>query len=253
VKALLLGVDEDPPPSDEFDTTRVTRTTLPDRVRHALEAGCTRFGIVGSDGDAALVAGQAHRLGARVEIAIDPNGDLSRVFGLGSDSATAHRLVHGTPYPVDLGIVEGGWGTTAFLNDVGFGVASARPGPLRWFLSRRSRVAVTGRRRVEHVRSSGVLITNGQFWHGLVVSPKASLGDSRFEYQVIAVPRRRSAAALSAMRLGLHDRSHGLQRGRGNVIEVEVPAGWRVAADRRDVGRGSATVRAIPGTVSLLI
>ncbi|MEX2322543.1 MAG: hypothetical protein WEA29_02075 [Acidimicrobiia bacterium] len=253
MRPLLLAVGTDPPSSSRIDAARVTRSSLPAAARSALEAGCLRIGILGSDADAAVVGAEAQRLGTQVEIAIGPDGDLARVFGLGPGSSVADRLVHGTRYPIDLGIVEGAWGMSVFLNDVGFGVASTRPGRLRWFAAGRGRAVVTGRRRVEKYRASGVLVTNGQFWHGLAVSPKASLVDERLEYQVIAVPRRRAATALAAMRLGLHGSSHGLQRGRADVIEVQVAPEWAVAADRCRIGRGSATVRAVPGVVSLLI
>jgi diacylglycerol kinase family enzyme len=253
LRPLLLAVDADPPSPGDFDAARVTRSALAAYARGALGAGCLRIGILGTDADAALVAAEAHRLGTEVEIAIGTDGDLARMFGLGLGSPVTDRLLNGTRYPIDLGIVEGGWGMGAFINDIGFGVASARPGPLRWAVAGRSRVVVTGRRRVEEGRATGVLVTNGQFWHGLAVSPKASLADERLEYQVITVPRRRAAATLAAMRLGLHGSFHGLRRGRADVIEIEVPPGWPVAADRRRIGRGSATARVVPGVVSLLI
>jgi diacylglycerol kinase family enzyme len=250
---MLFAVGADPTPSSGIDAARVTRSSLRAEARRALETGCLRIGILGSDADAAVVAAEAHRLGTHVEIAIGPDGDLARTFGLGPGSAVAERLVHGTRYPIDMGIVEGAWGMSVFLNDVGFGVASTRPGRLRWFLAGRSRTVVTGRRRVEEDRACGVLVTSGQFWHGLAVSPKASLADERLEYQVIAVPRRRTAAALSAMRFGLHGSSHGLRRGHADAIAVEVPPGWVVAADRARIGRGSAMARTVSGVVSLLI
>ncbi|HUG75095.1 MAG TPA: hypothetical protein VMM81_05410 [Acidimicrobiia bacterium] len=253
MRPLLLSVGADPPSSSGIDAARVSRSSLPAEARGALEAGRQRIGILGSDADAAVIAAEAHRLGTQVEIAVGPDGDLARMFALGSGSSVADRLAHGTRYPIDLGVVEGGWGMSTFLNDVGFGVASARPGRLRWFVSGRGRTVVTGRRRVEEDRASGVLVTNGQFWHGLAVSPKASLADERLEYQVIAVPRRRTATALSAMRLGLHGSLHGVRRGRADVIEVEVGPEWLVAADRCRIGQGSATLRTVPGIVSLLI
>lgn len=251
MRPLLFAVDTAPPPvSAAVDVVGVERAVLAQQAGRALESGRRRIGVAGSDADAAVVAGEAYRLGAPIELAIDVRGDLARMFGLG-ESVEA-RLAAGTPYPIDIGLVEGSWGATAFLNDIGFGAAGVAPGVLRWVAAPRAEVAVTGRRRVG-AKASGVLVGNGQFWHGLAVSPRASLMDGRLEYQVIAVPRWRTARTLRAMRFGLHASTPGLLGGRGGSLTVDTPARWGVVADRRHIGRGSATVTAIPGVVSLLI
>jgi hypothetical protein len=260
VTAALLVVGRerrrDGPAPRGVEVVPVRRADLFDTARSLIEGGTRRFSVVGSDADSATVVAAAVAAGSRIALTPAPRrrSDLLDMFAL-SPGGHVERLIAGTPYPIDVGVIASPAGRRIFLNSVTAGAAAGRPTLFPWWppLLARGTVSVSGRRRRSADRAVAVFVMNGQRWGANTVAPRASLGDGAVDIQIVAGRRRDIAGARSALRRGLHATTPMITRVSVDEAEVSIPPAWRVHADRRMWGRGSFTVSVIPDALDLLI
>ena len=213
------------------------------------------IGVVGGDADAAAVAQAAAEAGpeGRVAVALIPSrrSDLLEMFALekADTEAGLRRMLEGTRYPADLGIVEGSFGHRAFINSVVAG-AAVSGGP---WSRRRGTVTVSTRRDLEVDGAGAVMVMNGQKWRGRTAAPRATLVDGVADVLVVVGGRRVLAEVERAMSADLHLRAPWVVRRRAASARIEVPRGWWVAVDEVRLGRGPFTISILPAAVDLLI
>ncbi len=240
----------------------VTGADLVTAVAGEVSAGNTRIAVAGGDRDLAAVVEGVTTAGARgrVDVALLPGAapsELIRTFALdmGLPAAVA-RMVHGTPYPIDAGIVEGGFGSVVFVNSVASGSLAGGSG---WFpywprpLRMAGPVVVrAGATTVESI-AVGTLVLNGQFWGGWIGAPRSTLIDGVVDLQVFTGRRRMLARLRPAFRTGMHVRAMAVRRLSIAAAEVVQPDPWLVAIDGMRVGRGGFTITVLPGVVRLAV
>lgn len=247
-------------------------------VAAAIGRGARRFAAVGGDGTAHLVlnALMAETWERPPTLAIIPAGsgsDFIRTFALPRTLEGGVALLGGgEAYRCDVGLVEGTFGARYFLNAVDFGVAAASVvraealprflGGLRYttafwlalagFPPAHASVRI-GRRMIEG-SAMNVVVSNGQFFGGgLNVAPQAAVMDGMLDVQVFLGPRRRAFSVMPRVIRGLHLRHPAVVKGRGDVIDVDVPQHWPVEADGEMIGHGPAHVKVIPGAIDFKI
>lgn len=247
-------------------------------VDDAVEAGGSRFVAVGGDGTAHLLlnAVMRHEWKTPPTLAILPAGsgsDFIRTFALPRTlEEAAEHLTTDAVYRVDVGKIDGRFGTRWFLNaaNVGVGAGSVEAadrlprflGQQRytigfwlalWRYSSRP-VAVT----VDGSRWDGsaitIVIANGQFFGGgMNIAPKSLLADGELDVQVFSGPRRMAFSVMPRVKRGLHLRHHAVRRRSGATIEIQCPAEWPVEADGEIVGRGPVRISTIPQAIDFKI
>jgi diacylglycerol kinase (ATP) len=238
-----------------------------------------RFAAVGGDGTAHLVVNalmRHRREGVRPTLAILPAGsgsDFIRTFALPRRLEDAVRhLVTPDVYTVDVGLLEGSFGSRWFLNaaNVGVGagsveVADRLPRVLGrqrytigfwlalWRYSSRP-VTVTLDGRVWEGQAITVVLANGQFFGGgMNIAPKALLADGELDVQIFSGPRRMAFSVMPRVKRGLHLRHPAVRRRSASTVEVVGPAEWPVEADGEIVGRGPVRVTTIPSAIDFKI
>lgn len=240
--------------------------------------GYRRFASVGGDGTAHwLLNGLMDLRPAEPPVmAIIPAGsgsDFIRTFALPRTvEGGVARLGTGSTYPVDVGRLEGGFGSRWFLNAASLGLvaraaqrAAVLPswlGPARytaafWLsLAGFPRAPVTvdlpGRRIVD--RAITVVVANGQFFGGgLNIAPQASLQDGTADVEVFACSKWRAFELMPRVVRGHHLRHPAVKRGRAARMTVAVPAEWPLEADGEIVGTGPVEVTVVPAAVRFTI
>jgi hypothetical protein len=254
VKPLILavGADLDVDAAHGCSLIRVEAAEVAAAGQHAIDEGHDRVGIAGTDADAAVVAEVAAASGRRIGLALLGHSDLLRTFALRDRDGVA-RLVGGRPYPTDLGLVEGGWGRSPFINSVVAGMPASPWGVTPWTPGRPGSVGVDAGRSLLREDVVGVLAMNGQIWSGMTVAPRATLVDGALEVQLLAARRWRLLALRSAMRHGLHVARSDVTRRSLTAGRVSIPERWWVAADGRRLGRGSFGLSVHASAFDLLI
>lgn len=243
-------------------------------VEEGIEAGRTRFLAVGGDGTASMVVDALlQRDWAQPPVlGIVPAGsgsDFVRTFGIPQDpeQAVAH-LVGPETYPVDVGVLEGAFGTRHFLNAVNIGLLAAavqraeglsrRLGGIRYkaafwltlpgFSTFDARVA-TDRHQFAG-RAATVVLANGQFFGGGVnIAPRAALGDGLFDVQVFAISKWQVPLLYRKALRGLHLRHPSVKRYRSAHLTIDADRDLPVEVDGDYVGRSPVTVRVKPGAI----
>jgi len=241
-------------------------------VAEGRERGHTRFVSVGGDGTAHLVVNALLRLPCpdTPTLAILPAGsgcDFVRSFGIPGDvDAAADHLVGDRSVPVDVGRIEGGFGTRYFLNAANTGIAArtvveaarlpARIGSRRYLVGfwkalarmRAGRVTVTADDRVTTTLAMNVVVANGRFFGGgMNVAPGAVLDDGLFDVQTIAGPRRKAPIVIRKIIHGTHLTHPSVSRTEASVVSADVPDDWIVEADGEILGTGAFTARVVGG------
>ena len=248
-------------------------------VADAVAQGHHRFAAVGGDGTAHLVVNALMRHDwdqQRPTLAILPAGsgsDFIRTFALPRrlEDAVLH-LVTPDLYTVDVGLLEGSFGSRWFLNaaNLGVGAGSVEAADrLPRFLGRQrytigfwlalwrysSRpVTVTLDGRAWEGKAITVVLANGQFFGGgMNIAPKALLADGELDVQIFSGPRRMAFSVMPKVKRGLHLRHPAVRRRSAATIEVVGPDEWPVEADGEIVGRGPVRVTTIPGAIDFKI
>ncbi len=258
-------------------------TTGPDDaaalVDDGVAAGYRRFAVVGGDGTTEQVVDALMQrpwsspptLGV---VPIGSGSDFVRTFGFGrSLSDAVARLAHGEQYVIDVGRVDGPWGSRHFVNVADIGIAAATI-PVAMRLPRRlggkrypaafwialprfppADVEVRVGTRTYEGPAINVVIANGQFFGGgMNIAPKAMLVDGEFDVQVFTGPRRHAVTLMPRVIRGLHLRHPGVRRFSGSEVTVRVARPWPVDADGEMLGRTDelrATI--IPAALQLQI
>lgn len=182
--------------------------------------------VIGGDADLAAVALARLDAGRRVPLALLPaaGSDLLRMF-----AKPQSDLADGAPYPSDLGMCSHGDSITPFVSHL---TGRSRIG-------RTAAFTITAHRTWE-VRGWRCVVANAQHLRGRAVAPRAALMDGELDIQIHGGARRRIRGLT---RHGLHLAEPGVWRRSLGSAEIALPSPWRLAADGRDIGAGSCSVR----------
>jgi diacylglycerol kinase (ATP) len=250
------------------------RNALADLVRR----GAKRVAVVGGDGTANLAVNvlMTFPVGRRPVLGVLPAGtgcDLLRTFAIPQRLEQAVEHLKGDrTYRIDVGRMEGAWGTRYFVNvaQAGVGAAAVQSaqdlsrawGRARYplaFLARLPRfpagkvVANLGD-RVHEGSALAVVFANGQFFAGgWNVAPRSTVQDGRLDLQVIDAAKWEAIRLVPKIIRGLHltDRAVRRYAVAGFSLETEHP--WPVEADGELVGNTPVTVAVEPGALDLKI
>lgn len=246
-------------------------------VERAVSDGATHLAMVGGDGSVNLAANVILNMSAEPPIlGVLPSGtgcDLLRTFGIPQDlEGAARHLTTDAVYPIDVGVLEGSWGTRFFVNvaQVGVGAAAAqtasrmaRPfGASRYplaFAARlprfpRTKVSVTTERRTHEADALAVIMANAQFFAGgWNIAPKATLVDGVLDVQMIDCAKTRAPALVPKIIRGNHLTDRAVRRFSASQIDIETHVPWPVEADGDYLGNTPVTARVVPAALRLKI
>ncbi|MGI9642680.1 MAG: diacylglycerol/lipid kinase family protein [Acidimicrobiia bacterium] len=249
-----------------------------DVVTRAQERGLSHFAAVGGDGTAhhVLNAVMASAPENRQTMALIPAGsgsDFVRTFGHTSDlDAAVTRLVDMDRYGIDIGRIEGTFGSRYFLNAANAGVAAASVraaqrlpravGTVRYTTAfwaalarfRQAGVVVDIDRHRFEGDAINVVAANGQFFGGgLNIAPRATLVDGDLDVQVFSGPRRNAFTVMPRLLFGSHLTHRAVRRYIGGTVNIGVPDAWPVEADGELLGTGSVAITTIPDALDFII
>lgn len=258
-----------------------TSTSVADtrsKVAAAQATGVSHFAAVGGDGTAHVVlnAMMETQPTERQTMALIPAGsgsDFVRTFGHSSDTVAAiDRLADVNRYSVDIGRIEGSFGSRYFLNAANAGVAAASVrtakrlprwvGSLRYTTAfwaalarfRQAGVVVDIDRHRFDGQAINVVVANGQFFGGgLNIAPRATLVDGEFDVQVFSGPKRNAFTIMPRLVFGSHLTHRAVRRYVGASIRIDAPPTWPVEADGELLGTGSVTITAISAALDFAI
>jgi YegS/Rv2252/BmrU family lipid kinase len=247
-------------------------------VDRGCEEGATHFLAVGGDGTASLVVDALLRREWQTPpvLGILPAGsgsDFVRTFGIPQDpeGAVAH-LTGPEVYPVDVGVVEGSFGTRHFLNAVNVGLLAAtvqraerlsrRLGGLRYraafwmtlprFDTFEGRVATE--RHTFAGRAATIVLANGQFFGGGVnIAPRSALADALLDVQVFAISKWQVPLLYRKAMRGLHLRHPAVKRYRSGRLEIDAERHLPVEVDGDFLGLTPISVHMKPRAIRFKI
>lgn len=246
-------------------------------VAHAVRNGVTHLAMVGGDGSVNLAANVLLNMDVEPPIlGVLPSGtgcDLLRTFGIPQDlEGAARHLATDAVYPIDVGVLEGSWGTRFFVNvaQVGVGAAAAQSAPrlsrslgaLRYplaFAARlprfpRSSVTVTTERRRYESDALAVVMANAQFFAaGWNIAPKATLVDGVLDMQVINCPKTRAPALVPKIIKGTHLSDRAVRRFSAARFDIETAVPWPVEVDGDYLGNTPVSGWVVPAALRLKI
>jgi diacylglycerol kinase (ATP) len=249
-----------------------------DLVAEGRGRGFRRFASVGGDGTAhwllnGLMATEWDEPPTMAIIPAGSGSDFIRTFALPRTiEGAVPLLAAGRTYRVDVGRLDGSFGSRWFLNAANIGLVArsaqraarlpARLGSLRYTAAFWLSLATFGRapvvvdlggRRIEE-RAITVVAANGQFFGGgLNIAPQASLQDGVVDVEVFACSKWRAFDVMPRVIRGNHLRHPAVKRGRTAALTVTVPDDWPVEADGEMVGSGPVQVTVHPGAVDFTI
>jgi diacylglycerol kinase (ATP) len=250
------------------------RQIIADLVR----GGSPRIALVGGDGTANLAVNtlMSFPMEERPVLGLLPSGtgcDLLRTFGLPQrlDQAAAH--LHGDQtYRIDVGRLEGVWGTRYFVNvaQAGVGAAAAQTAQdlsRRWgkaryplaFIARLPRFPAGEARadlgdRQHRGKALAVIFANGQFFAGgWNIAPRATIMDGNLDLQVINAGKWEAVRLVPKLIRGLHLTDRAVRRYSTAGFHLETEHPWPIEADGDVVGNTPVTVTVEPGAVDLKI
>ncbi len=243
---------------------------VPAIVGEGRDAGYDSFVSVGGDGTANLVLNGLAELdwGSPPTLGILPAGsgsDFIRTFAISDQlESAADHLIDESRYPVDIGLLDGSFGSRYFLNAVNTGIGArtvveanrlpSRLGSRRYIAGFWSALAKTKPAEVRvdcdgtaiAEKAWNVVVANGQFFGGgMNVAPLAEAGDGVFDVQVFAGPRSEAPLVIRRVVRGTHLTHPGVRRTSGRSVVVDVPDAWLVEADGEILGTGAFTVEAL--------
>jgi YegS/Rv2252/BmrU family lipid kinase len=236
-------------------------------VRDGIAAGATNYLAVGGDGTASLVVDTLLQRSWEEPpvVGILPAGsgsDFVRTFGIPQDiqGAVSH-LTGPETYPVDVGVLEGGFGKRHFLNAVNVGLLAAtveraerltrRLGEFRYraafWLTLPAFSTFTGRvvteRHTFDGRAATIVIANGQFFGGGVnIAPGAALSDGVFDVQVFAISKWQVPLIYRKAMRGLHLRHPAVKRYRSGSLTIEADQPLPIEVDGDYLGETPMSV-----------
>lgn len=246
-------------------------------VADAARNGATHMAMVGGDGSVNLAANVLLNMDVEPPIlGVLPSGtgcDLLRTFGIPQDlEGAARHLGTDAVYPIDVGVVEGSWGTRFFVNvaQVGVGAAAAQSAPRlprvlgasRYplaFAARlprfpRTHVTVTTERRTYESEALAVIMANAQFFAGgWNIAPKATLVDGVLDMQMINCAKGRAPALVPKIIKGNHLSDRAVRRFSAARFAIETAIPWPVEVDGDYLGNTPVSGRVVPAALRLKI
>ena len=258
--------------------TPTSRSEAVETIRAALQEGVTHLAMVGGDGSVNLAANVILSMdgGEPPVLGVLPSGtgcDLLRTFGIPQNlGAAARHLATEDVYPIDVGVLEGQWGTRYFVNvaQVGAGAAAAETAPrlsralgaVRYplaFAARlprfpRAKVTIATERRTYESDALAVIMANAQFFAGgWNVAPKATLVDGVLDMQIINCGKQRAPALVQKIIRGNHLTDRAVKRFSAATFTIETDLEWPLEADGDYVGNTPLSGRVLPAALRLKI
>jgi hypothetical protein len=163
-------------------------------------------------GDADLASSAARSPGALVRFRPDASSDLALAVGLGVDPVVAL----GVELPLDLLRVDDG---PVASNMIVLGIP---PETLGRFTRRFGANVRVDAKPVFHGPCTTVVISTGEFRHGLDLVPRGHPGDGRAEVQIYAVPARQRRALRARLATGTHVPHPGVTQRSGARVTVSL-------------------------------
>ena len=174
-------------------------------------------------GDADLASSVAGRPGALVRFLPNASSDLARAVGLGGGPVVSL----GVEVPLDLLRVDHG---PVASNMIVLGVP---PESLGRFARRFGANVRVDSRPVFHGPCTTVVISTGQFRHGLDLVPRGHPGDGRAEVQIYAVPGAQRRELRTRLATGTHVPHPGITQRSGARVTVSVDRRVALEVDGR--------------------
>jgi diacylglycerol kinase (ATP) len=256
--------------------------TTPSAMREAVDAGVaegrTHFVAVGGDGTANLMADQLldHAWSTPPVLGLLPGGsgsDLARSFDIPQHIEGAVAALHGdATSTVDVGVLEGRWGSRRFVNCAESGLTAAvlhrSLGLPRWLGSvkyhlalglvyPKVRLATMTVRAGEHEFQGSSLLAvfaNARYFAGgWNIAPDASVSDGQFDIQVFEATKRDIPRLWWLAKSGAHVGEPGVHHFAAETFTVEVSDGWPVEADGEYFGEGSMRGTILRSALSIKI
>lgn len=235
-----------------------------DAVDEGVREGRTRFVSVGGDGTANLVVNQLlqHEWNEPPLLGLLPAGsgsDLARTFDIAQNIEEAAPALRGdTRQTIDVGVLEGNWGSRYFINVAEAGITAAvvrRSLTLpRWLGSSKYHLALAlvypRMRMVEMSLQAGdmefsgtsvlAVFANARYfaggWH---IAPHASASDGLFDIQVFTASKKDVPRLWWLAKNGSHIAEPQIRTGVADSFSLSVSAPWPVEADGEYFGEGS--------------
>ncbi|GBD83732.1 diacylglycerol kinase [bacterium BMS3Abin02] len=259
-------------------TVRVPTTVkaMRDAVDMGAREGRRRFVAVGGDGTINVVVDQLlqHEWNEPPVVGLLPSGsgsDLARTFDIAQNIEEAATTLHGDAHKrVDVGVLEGNWGSRYFINVAEAGLTAAvlhRALTLpRWLGSSKYHLALALTfpriRLVEMTLQAGdmefsgtsllAVFANARYfaggWH---IAPHASTSDGLFDIQVFTASKKDVPRLWWLAKSGSHIDEPQIRTVVADSFSLSVSAPWPVEADGEYFGEGSMRGRIRRGAVLL--
>jgi diacylglycerol kinase (ATP) len=251
---------------------------MTEAIGSAASRGRWRLAVVGGDGTTSLAANAilTCEWSRRPVLGVLPGGtggDLLRTFGLSHNlEEAAGHLVGDAVYPIDVGRLEGEWGTRYFVNVAQAGVGAAAAvtaermsrswGKGRYPLAfiRRlpgfpaAQLAVQMASRNHDGKGLAAIFANGQFFAGgWNVAPRSSLNDGRLDLQLIDCNKSYAFRLVPKIIKGVHLTDSAVRRYATESFELVTTPIWPIEADGDPVGNTPVSVSVVPGALDLKI
>jgi hypothetical protein len=195
-------------------------------------------------GDADLASAVSVRSGALVRFRPDPSSDLARAVGLAAGPVVAL----GVEVPLDLLRVDGG---PVASNMIVLGIP---PEALGRFARRFGANVRVDSRPVFHGPCTTVVISTGQFRHGLDLVPRGHPGDGRAEVQIYAVPGRQRRELRNRLATGTHVPHPGITQRSGARVRVSIDRRVALEVDGRPApATDLVDITVVPNAYRLLL
>jgi len=235
-----------------------------DAVDEGVREGRTRFVAVGGDGTANLVVNQLlqHEWNEPPLLGLLPAGsgsDLARTFDIAQNIEEAAPTLRGDArQKIDVGVLEGNWGSRYFINVAEAGITAAvvrRSLTLpRWLGSSKYHLALAlvypRMRMVEMSLQAGdmefsgtsvlAVFANARYfaggWH---IAPHASASDGLFDIQVFTASKKDVPRLWWLAKNGSHIAEPQIRTGVADSFSLSVSVPWPVEADGEYFGEGS--------------
>ena len=251
-------------------------------VRQCIDEGVARghrrVVAVGGDGTLNLIVGalMRHEWDEPPTVGVLPAGsgsDFVRTFGFSQRMEEAARHLDGDDvYPIDIGVLRGGWGERYFVNVADAGVLAAlvqrSEGLPRWLGSSRYHVAlplaypsfpeaevrlVAGHRSYEGPALLTIFANAQFFGGGWNIAPRATVTDGLFDMQVFNGSKSDIPRLWWRAKTGDHLRDEKVRRFTAERFTLETDPDWPVEADGEFFGIGPVEGEIIPAAIRLKI
>jgi diacylglycerol kinase (ATP) len=233
---------------------------------------------VGGDGTVNLVADALLAAGGPVppSMAMLPAGtgsDFARLFGFsGSAVEAARRIVDGESYPLDVGTIEGPFGTRRVVNvaETGLGASALelaerlprQLGSIKYQLAfplvlpsfKTAHISLQTDTRTWEGEATLVVFANAEYFGGgLKIAPRASVVDGKFNVLIMEGGKWGSLRLFQKMKTGLHLQDPRIHHFVTRAFRLETSIAWDVETDGEYLGTGPVEGRIEPSALILRV